>query len=59
MLFFADVSIFDRPPYKTRRSHWNDINIFWVELFYVSFRNFEGFERVFSVPGSKIKAKKH
>jgi len=25
MLFFADVSIFDRPPYKTRRSHWNDI----------------------------------
>jgi len=25
MLFFADVSIFVRPPFKTRRSHLNDI----------------------------------
>jgi len=25
MLFFADVSNFARPPFKTRRSHLNDI----------------------------------
>jgi len=30
MLFFADVSIFARPPFKTRRSHLNGINFFWV-----------------------------
>jgi len=30
MLFFADVSIFARPPFKTRRSHLNDINFFVV-----------------------------
>jgi len=29
MLFFADVSIFARPPFKTHRSHLNDINIFF------------------------------
>jgi len=28
MLFFADVSIFARPPFKTRGSHLNDINFF-------------------------------
>jgi len=30
MLFFADVSIFARPPFKTRSSHLNDIKFFWV-----------------------------
>jgi len=30
MLFFADVSIFAQPPFKTRRRHLNGINIFWV-----------------------------
>jgi len=29
MLFFADVSIFARPPFKTRRSHLYDINFFF------------------------------
>jgi len=29
MLFFADVSIFARPPFETRRSHLNDINFFF------------------------------
>jgi len=29
MLFFADVIIFARPPFKTRRSHFNDINFFF------------------------------
>jgi len=28
MLFFADVSIFAQPPFKIRRSHLNDINLF-------------------------------
>ena len=37
MLFFADVSIFARPPFKTRRSHLNDIKfcslaVYWLEL---------------------------
>jgi len=52
MLFFADVSIFAQPPFKTRRSHLNDIIFFEFVLFFWS-------EWVFSVPGSKIKAKKH
>jgi len=30
LLFFADVSIFARPPFKTRRSHLNDIDFFFV-----------------------------
>jgi len=34
MLFFADVSIFARPPFKTRRSHLHDINFFFVQLFF-------------------------
>jgi len=54
--FVSDVSIFARPPFKTRRSHLNDINFFF-EL--VTFRDFEGSEWVLSVPGSKIKAKNH
>jgi len=29
MLFFANVSIFARPLFKTRRSHLNDINFFF------------------------------
>ena len=58
MLFFADVIIFARPPFKTRRSHLNDINFFWVQLFFGYFRDFEGSKWVFSLPGSKIRAKK-
>jgi len=34
MLFFADVSIFARPLFKTRRSHLNDIIFFLVLLFF-------------------------
>jgi len=58
MLFFADVSIFALPPFKTRRSHLNGINFFEFSCFLVTIRYFEGSERVFSVPGSKIRAKK-
>jgi len=59
MLFFADVSIFARPPFKTHKSRLNDIIFFEFSSFLVTFRDFEGSEWVFSVPGSKIKAKKH
>jgi len=58
MLFFADVSIFARPPFKTRRSHLNDIIFFSLAVFGYIW-DFEGSDWVFSVPGSKIKAKKH
>jgi len=58
MLFFADVSIFARPPFKTRGSHLNDINFLGGLLFLVTIRDFEGSERVFSDPSSKIRAKK-
>jgi len=57
MLFFADVSIFARPPFKTRRSHLNDINFFRFSCFLVTLRDFEGSDWVSSVPGSKIRAK--
>jgi len=56
--FFADVSIFAQPPFKTRRSRLNDIHFFEFSCFLVTFRDIEGSERVFSVPGSKIRAKK-
>jgi len=46
MLFFADVSMFARLPFKTRSGYLSDIDI----------RDFEGSEYVFSVPGSKISA---
>jgi len=59
MLFFGDVSIFVRPPFKTRRSHLNDMkNFLSLAVFLVTFRDFEGPERVFSVPDSNIRAKK-
>jgi len=58
MLSFVDVSIFARPPFKTRRSHLNDINFFEFSCFMVTFWDFEGPESVFSVPGSKIRATK-
>jgi len=59
MLFFADVSIFAQPTFKTRSSHLNDINFFEFSCFLVTFWDFERSEWVFSVPGSKIRAKKH
>ena len=51
MLFFADVSIFARPPFKTRRSHLNDKNFFEFSCFLVTILDFEGSEWVFSIPG--------
>jgi len=58
MLFFADISIFARPPFKTHRNHLNDIQFFEFSCFWVTIRDFEESDRVFSVPGSKIRAKK-
>jgi len=59
LLFFADVRIFARPPYETRRSHLNNIIFFEFSCFLATFQDFEGSEWIFSVPGSKIRAKKH
>jgi len=37
VLFFADVSIFARPPFKIRRSHLNNINFFCFGVFWLHF----------------------
>jgi len=59
MLFFADVNIFARPPFKTRGSHLNDINFFLVQLFFwLHFGTLKGPIGFFSISGSKIRAKK-
>jgi len=43
MLFFADVSIFTRPPFKTRRSHLMDMKIFLsLVVFWLLFRTLKG-----------------
>jgi len=58
MLFFADISIFARPRFRTRRSHLNDTIFFYFSCFLVTIRDYEGSERVFNVRGSKVRAKK-
>jgi len=43
MLFFADVSIFARSPFKTCGSHLNDINFFFsLAVFWLHFRTLKG-----------------
>jgi len=43
MLFFADVSIFARPPFKTRGSHLNDIKFFYsLAVFWLHFGTWKG-----------------
>jgi len=43
MLFFADVSIFARPPFKTHRSYLNDINFFLsLAVFWLHFGTLKG-----------------
>jgi len=54
MLFFDDVSIFARPPFKTRRSHLNDIKFFFSLAFLVTIRDFEGSERVLAFLVSRL-----
>ena len=52
MLIFADVSIFARPPFKTRRSHLND-NFFSLAVFWFHFGTLKGPNGIsaFLVPG--------
>jgi len=53
MLFFADVSIFARPPFKTHRSHINDTNFFFsLAVFWLHFRTLKSLNRfsAFLVP---------
>jgi len=43
LLLFADVSIFARPPFKTRRSHLNDTNFFLsLAVFWLLFGTSKG-----------------
>jgi len=43
MLFFADVSIFARPPFKTRKGHLNDTNFFLsLAVFWLHFGTLKG-----------------
>jgi len=43
MLFFANVSIFARPPFKTLRSHLNDIKkILSLAVFWLLFGTLKG-----------------
>jgi len=56
MLFFADVSIFARPPFK-EPFQWHKF-FFEFSCFLVTIRDFEGSKQVFNVPGSKIRPKK-
>jgi len=58
LLFFADVSIFARPPFKTRRSHLNDINFFFsLAVFWLHFGTVKGPNRflAFLVPRLGLK----
>jgi len=42
-LFFADVSIFARPPFKTRTSHLNDTKFFLsLAVFWLHFGTLKG-----------------
>jgi len=59
MLFFADVSIFAQPPFKTCRSHLHDIHVFSSAVFWLHFGTFKGPNGFLSVSGSNIRAKKH
>jgi len=42
MLFLADVSIFARSPFKTRKSHLNDIIFFSLAVFWLHFGTLKG-----------------
>jgi len=42
MLFFADVSIFARPPFKTCRSHLNDKFFLSLAVFWLHFGTLKG-----------------
>jgi len=42
MLFFADVSIFAQPPFKTCRSHLHDIHFFSSAVFWLHFGTLKG-----------------
>jgi len=43
MLLFADISIFARPPFKTRKRHSNDINFFLsLAVFWLHFGTLKG-----------------
>jgi len=56
MLFFAVVSIFARPPFKTGRSHLNDVEF---SCFLFTIRDLEGSERVLAFLVPRLGPKNH
>ena len=59
MLFFADVSIFAQPlPLRPAGAILMTQNFSEFSCFLVTIWDFEGSEQVFSITGSKIRAKK-
>jgi len=59
MLFFADVSIFARPPFKTHRSHFNDINIFLsLAVFWLHFRTLKDLNGFLAFLGPRLGPKR-
>jgi len=59
MVFFADVSIFARPPFKTRRSHLNDINFFFsLAIFWLLFGTLKGPNGFLAFLGPRLGPKK-
>jgi len=56
MLFFVVVSIFARPPFKTGRSHLNDVEF---SCFLFTIRDLEGSERVLAFLVPRLGPKNH
>ena len=60
MLFFADVGIFARPTFKTRRSHLNYINFFLsVAVFWLHFGTLKGPNGFLAFLVPRLEPKKH
>jgi len=57
MLFYADVSIFARPPFKTRRSHLNDINFFEFAVFWLHFGTLKDLNRFLAFLVQRLRPK--
>jgi len=59
MLYFADVSIFARPPFKTHRSHLKETQFFLsLAVFWLLFGTFKGPNGFLAFLVSRLRPKK-
>jgi len=58
VLFFAAVSIFARPPFKTRRSHLNDTIFLSLAVFWLLFGTLKGPNRLLAFVVPRLGPKK-